>query len=353
MCNVAPVGDWQIQEGSFQHMDEKNNISMTDISRMAGVSVATVSRIINQNGRYSEETERRVRALIEKYHYTPNMTAKGLKTKRSNFVGILVPDITNDFFSCIVQEIQNGLRVHGYMAFVCNTAENEEIERQYMSMLGAVNLSGLIFISGNTCELKNGLHRLPAIYIDRVPMTGSGEVTVIESDNYGGAKLAVQELYDRGCRRIACIRSSKVISTYNSRYSGYRDQLALYGLQADPELDMRVDDISFQAARQAVNELIEQGKCFDGIFCTADWLALGALDALRAHQVAVPDDVKIVGFDDIAMASLGAKPLTTIHQQTDVLGQTAAEEIVKMMQGSPDRKHRVLVDVSLVRRKTT
>lgn len=335
------------------NMDEKNNISMTDISRMAGVSVATVSRIINQNGRYSEETERKVRALIEKYHYTPNMTAKGLKTRRSNFVGILVPDITNDFFSCIVQEIQNGLRVHGYMAFVCNTAENEDIELQYMSMLGAVNLSGLIFISGNTCELKNGLQNLPAIYIDRVPMTGTGEVTVIESDNYGGAKLAVQELYEKGCRRIACIRSSKVISTYNSRYSGYRDQLALYGLQAEPELDMRVGDISFQAARQAVNELLEKQKDFDGIFCTSDWLALGALDALRTHHVQVPDEVKIVGFDDISLASLGAKPLTTVHQKTDVLGQTAAEEIVKMMQGSPDRKHRILVDVSLVRRETT
>ena len=94
------------------------SISMTDISRMAGVSVATVSRVINQNGRYSAETERRVRDIIEKYHYTPNMAAKGLKTRRTNFVGILVPDITNDFFGWIVREIQNGLRIHGYMALV-------------------------------------------------------------------------------------------------------------------------------------------------------------------------------------------------------------------------------------------
>lgn len=334
-------------------IDRDKSISMTDISRMAGVSVATVSRIINQNGRYSAETERRVRDIIEKYHYTPNMAAKGLKTRRTNFVGILVPDITNDFFGWVVREIQNGLRIHGYMAFVCDTDENEEIERQYISMLGAVNPSGMIIISGNTSELGNGLNDLPAIYIDRAPVVGAGDVTVIESDNYGGAKLAVQELYEKGCRRIACIRSARVISTYSSRYSGYRDQLELYGLSADEGLDLRVDEISFQAARQAVEALLDSGAQFDGIFGTADWLALGAVEALKSHGRRVPEDVKVVGFDDISLASLSTTPLTTIRQKTDVLGRTAADEIVKMMQGSPDRKNRILVDVSLIRRETT
>lgn len=329
------------------------SISMTDISRMAGVSVATVSRVINQNGRYSAETERRVRDIIEKYHYTPNMAAKGLKTRRTNFVGILVPDITNDFFGWIVREIQNGLRIHGYMALVCNTGEDEEIERQYLSMLGAVNPSGMILISGNNSELGKGLKHLPAIYIDRAPMTGAGDVTVIESDNYGGAKLAVQELYEKGCRRIACIRSARVISTHSSRYSGYRDQLELYGLSAQNELDFRVDEISFVAARQAMDQFLDSGKRFDGIFCTSDWLALGVVAAMKDHGLKVPEDVKVVGFDDISVASLSTTPLTTIRQKTDVLGRMAAEEIVKMMQGSPDRKHRILVDVSLIRRGTT
>lgn len=334
-------------------MKDKRAVSMTDISRMAGVSVATVSRVINQNGRYSRETEQRVREIIEKYHYTPNMTAKGLKTRHSNFVGILVPDITNEFFGWIVQEIQRSLLEKGYMAFVCNTGEDEAVEQQYMSMLRAVNLSGLIFISGNTRELENGLQELPAVYIDRAPVTGNRDVTVIESDNYGGAKLAVQELYEKGCRRIACLRSAKVISTYNSRYSGYRDQLVLYGLQAEESLDLRVEEISFRTAREAVKKLLDEGERFDGIFCATDWLALGAMAALEDCHVQVPQDVKVVGFDDISVASLNARPLTTIHQKTDVLGRTAAEEVVKMIQGSSDTKSRILVDVSLIRRGTT
>lgn len=333
--------------------EQEKTISMVDISRMAGVSVATVSRIINQKGRYSKETERRVSEIIEKYQYTPNLVAKGLKTQRTNFVGILVPDITNDFFSWIVQEIQNELLKHGYMALVCNTEEDETMEQQYMTMLSAINPAGMIFISGNTDNMENRLRNLPAVYIDRAPMRGAGDVTMIESDNYGGAKLAVQELYEKGCRRIACIHSSKVISTHSSRYSGYRDQLNLYGLETDEVLDLRVNEITFHAAREAVRGLLDKKIAFDGIFCTSDWLALGAVAELDSCNVRVPEDVKIVGFDDILVAGLGAKPLTTIHQKTDVLGKAAAEELVKMMEGSRDMKHRILVDVSLERRKTT
>lgn len=334
-------------------MDANKTISMSDISKMAGVSVATVSRIINQNGRYSAETERKVRAIIEKYNYTPNMAAKGLKTRRSNFVGIIVPDITNEFFAQIIQEIQNGLRTQGYMTFVCNTGEDEMVEQQYISMLGAVNLAGLIFVSGNTRTVENGLQNLPAIYIDRAPEVDNREALVVESDNYGGAKLAVQELVQKGCRRIAFIDSSKVISSYSFRYSGYRDQLMLAGLEAPENLHLRVKEISFHEARRAVEQLLDSGEEFDGIFCASDWLALGAIAALEGRGLGVPEQVKVVGFDDISVAGLIAKPLTTIHQQTDVLGRTAAEEILRLIGGEPIKAQRIQIGVSLVSRKTT
>lgn len=334
-------------------MEKNKIISMSDISRMAGVSVATVSRIINQNGRYSVETERKVREIIEKHQYTPNMAAKGLKTRRSNFVGVIVPDITNEFFAQIVQEIQNGLRSYGYMAFVCNTGEDEAVEQQYMSMLGAVNLAGLIFVSGSTHTVENRLQSLPAIYIDRAPQMVNNDALVIESDNYGGAQLAVQELYEKGCRRIACIHSAKAISTYRFRYRGYCDQLALYGLPDEEALHLKVEEISFHAASQAVGRLLDSGESFDGIFCATDWLALGAVAALETRGRRVPEDVKVVGFDDISVARLTAKPLTTIHQQTEALGRTAADEILRLIEGAPIRSQRIQIGVTLVRRQTT
>lgn len=333
-------------------MEGEKSVSMDDIARMAGVSVATVSRVINQNGRYSSETERKVRSLIEKYGYVPNMAARGLKTRRSNFIGVIVPDITNEFFARIVQAVQNGLRAQGYMALVCNTGEDEAAEEQYLKMLAAADLAGLIFISGSVGAVEKSLRKLPAVYIDRAP-SDSRDALVVESDNYGGACLAVQELYRKGCRRIACMQSAKVISTYSFRYSGYRDQLALYGLPQEEALHLQVDEISFRAAYQAIEGLLDRSVAFDGLFCASDWLALGAMAALEARGVRVPQDVKIVGFDDISVASLTAKPLTTIRQQTDMLGATAAEEILRLIGGAPVRAQRIQISVSLVGRKTT
>jgi len=163
----------------------------------------------------------------------------------------------------------------------------------------------------------------------------------------------VQELYRKGCRRIACMQSAKVISTYSFRYSGYRDQLALYGLPQEEALHLQVDEISFRAAYQAIEGLLDRSVAFDGLFCASDWLALGAMAALEARGVRVPQDVKIVGFDDISVASLTAKPLTTIRQQTDMLGATAAEEILRLIGGAPVRAQRIQISVSLVGRKTT
>lgn len=339
-------------------MEEKTEgkkvLSMTDISRMAGVSVATVSRIINQNGRYSSETEQRVRDIIKKYNYMPNMAAKSLKTRRTNLVGVIVPDITNEFFARIVQEIQNSLREKGYMAFICNTHEDEAVEQEYMDMLSAVNMAGLIFISGRTGTAGKNLYEMPAIYIDRTPEKLDGRnALVIESDNYGGARLAVQELYEKGCRRIACIHSSKIISTHTIRYSGYRDQLTLYGLTPDEELHIKVDEVNFNAARESMLALIDSGVDFDGVFCATDWLALGAVAALEQRGIDVPEKAKVVGFDDISVAELTAKPLTTIHQQMDVLGRTAGEEIVRLIEGVSLKSQRIQIGVSLIRRATT
>jgi len=201
---------------------DEGQISMVDISRMAGVSVATVSWVINQ---------RKVGEIIQKYNYVPNMAAKGLKTKKSNFIGIIVPDITNEFFARIILGIQNNLRTQGYLALVCNTDENEDIEGEYIAMLNVAQMAGMIFFSGHTKLAEKNLQALPAIYIDWQPERFDGNTLIIESDNYGGARIAVQKLYKEGCRNIACIHSSKSISTHKRRYEGCRDQLESYSIQ--------------------------------------------------------------------------------------------------------------------------
>lgn len=340
----------------FFEMEKRSErpVSIVDIAKRAGVSVATVSRVINQKGHYSPETERRVQSLIKECHYSPNMTAKRLRTKAANFIGVIVPDITNEFFANIVQKVQDGLLEHGYLALVCNTGESAEVQKQFLQMLGIVNLAGMIFISDNPDTQEYNIQNLPAVYIDRMPEEADPDRTlVIESDNYGGACMAVRELYRGGCRRIAFMRASQVISTHSFRQSGYFDQMARFGLEVGSDQLIKVDEVSFQAAKKKMLTLLDDELPFDGLFCATDWLAMGAVAALQERGIDVPGQVKVVGFDDISVSSLIATPLTTIHQQVDVLSQTAVTEILRLIRGEGVHAQRIQIDVSLTRRQTT
>lgn len=337
-------------------MEKKSTkpVSIVDIARMADVSVATVSRVLNHKGHYSPETEQRVLKLIEEYHYSPNMTAKRLRTQTANFIGVIVPDITNEFFATIVQQLQEGLLENGYLALVCNTGESAEVQRQFLEMLGIVNMAGMIFISDSPASPQSSLRSLPTIYIDRMPEDADPErALVIESDNYGGARLAVRELYQKGCRRIAFLRAARVISTHSIRQSGYFDQLQRCGLSPQDDLILKVDEVNFQSARQRILDALDQGLSFDGLFCATDWLAMGASSALEDRGIAVPEQIKIVGFDDISVASLTSKPLTTIHQQVEALSQTAVSEMLRLVRGEKIHAQRIQIGVSLVQRQTT
>ena len=334
---------------------EEKGLSILDISRLSGVSIATVSRVINRNGRFSKDTEKRVLDIIEQYHYVPNMTARRLRTKEQNFIAIIIPDITNEFFARISQLLQELLLQKGYLALLCNTAENMDVQRQYLEMLGIVNLAGIIFVSGDaeTSHLC-GLMELPTIYIDRAPQGASLEnALVVESDNYGGAAMAVREMAEKGCRRIAFLRSAQVITTHSFRQSGYLDELSRLGMKADPQLILQVNQVSFEDAKKRVNQLIAQKIEFDGIFCATDYLAVGAMEALKENGIRVPEQVKVVGFDDLSIARLAAQPITTIHQDIEAISQTAAEEMVRIIQGKENSTRRFQIGVSLIRRKTT
>jgi len=329
-------------------------ISMVEISKMAGVSVATVSRVINKNGRYSPETEKRVKDLIKQYGYVPNMAAKGLKTKKSNFVGVFVPDITNEFFASVVLEIQNTLFKKGYLALLCNTNEDLTTEKEYLDMLSAAQIAGLIFVSGNTRIEQENLQLLPTVYIDRQPQHYDGSKhLVIESDNYGGGRIAANALYEAGCRRIACLHFSQSISTHRRRHDGYRDEMFAKNLEYDEALQFGVDEVSYEAAKRKMLCALKKGAMFDGIFCTTDWLALGTIAALEECGLKVPEDVNVVGFDDILPARLASKPLTTVRQQVNVMGRMAAKQLLRIADGEKLDTSRIEIAVSLVTRDTT
>ena len=328
-------------------------LSIKQISELSGVSTATVSRVINHNGRFSKETEERVLSVIEQYKYVPNMVARGLRRNASQIVGIIVPDITNEFFARIVLQIQMKLFEKNFSAVICNTNENEQLEISHLHFLKAQNVSGLIFISGNPSHSQPN-SSFPTVYIDRRPKdVWTKDTIIIESDNVQGGYLAGKALLGQGAKHIATIMDSRMHTAGETRYQGWKDAMDETHATIIPQLQMRVQEVGFNASYERVKSLLESGQTFDALFCGTDWLAMGALAAMHEHGVHVHADVKVIGFDDVSIATFSSKPITTIHQDAERMGELAVELLLKRIDGEKiEQPHRVL-DVTLIQRATT
>ena len=333
-------------------MSGKRMVSIKTISEKTGLSTATVSRVINNSGGFTQETFDRVQKAVQELGYVPNAMARGLRKQSIPLVGIIVPDIINEFFSRIVLYVQLELAARGYSVFICNTDESETNELTYLDTLQGMQISGLVCISGNDAANEHWPN-VPTVYIDRNPQHPAARATIIESDNQSGGWMAAEELVRRGCRRPALLGDIRSLSTSVSRRTGFRSALERAGIPLEDSRILSVKKVDEKHAYDAVSYALQSGNDFDGLFCTTDWMALGALRALRNAHRRVPEEVRVVGFDDISVASYSALPITTIRQDTDEMSRVAVEELVRMMEGEPCLRSRWIIPVSLIRRETT
>lgn len=332
----------------------EKKLAVKDIAALADVSVATVSRVINQNGRFSKETERRVLEVMANYNYIPNQLARGLRTNRTSMVGIVVPDITNEYFANLVLKIQKGLFQAGFMSTICNFDESEEIARQNLIALRAQNISGLVYING-LCPADDPLFEgIPTIFIDREPMEPCPENALfLSSDNFRGGYLAAQALYSSGARQLAVMTERENTYVTRQRLEGFRKFCLEQGLELPEERILVPAQIKFEAARSLVQHTLRQGVEFDGIFCQTDWLASGALVALREAGRQVPGDVRLVGFDNISISFLCQQPFTTVKQDVESMGEFVSHTLTAMIRGDVIEKKHIQFPVELIVRQTT
>lgn len=332
----------------------KPGISIKEISKEAGVSIATVSRVINKKGRYSKETEERVMRIIRENHYEPNLVARGLRVQKMKNVGIIVPDITNEFFVKLVYEIEKCLFAEGYESFLCNTNEDENLERKRTQMMTMQNACGLIFLSGGTPDMSYDSSDLPMVFIDRFPKEVHENFCMISSDNIEGGYIATKELLDQGCKNILLVTSRENISVYTERFEGYIRALMQAGMDVSDIHVTYLSRLHYQDAYDEMNRILDAGEfCYDGVFAEADWLALGCYKALVEHGLRVPEQVKIVGFDDISITAFNAVPITTVRQQVDVIGKLAAEHLLRIINEEEIPEKVIRVPVFLVPREST
>lgn len=330
---------------------KSENKSIKEIARLAGTSVATVSRVINQNGRFSKETEKRVREVIEKYNYRPNELARSLRIDKAQVVGVIVPDITHEFFSCIAREIEIDLLKQGYMAVICDTNESVELEKQYIETLKAMRVGGIIYVSGD--QKVEPIKDIPAVYVDRKPeFVGQEQGSCfIGSDNYQGGYLAAERLIRAGRKRIAIVLHAKTIATQDRRLNGYRQALYDNGIPFFEKLVYKVENVGMEQGYQVSKKIWEDPERADGIFYSSDILAIGALQYFHEQKVKIPAEVSIIGIDDIPLSARVTPALTTVRQDYLKFGSLAASSIIKMMKGDQEKRTYIL-GMELIERET-
>jgi len=326
-----------------------------DVARRADVSVATVSRVINHPGKVTEKTRQKVNTAMEACGYVYNALAMGLSTKRSRTIGIVIPNIINPIFSESTRGIQDYASEKGYHVILVNTDYLYEKEKRLVNLLREKQVEGLVLTTNKPGgEVVHGLIKdeFPFVLIYSHPKHPG--VAFVGVDNIQGGFRATELLISLKHRRIGMIALDFSLSDRSyQRWLGYRRSLKKNGLPYDPGLVVQTE-YAFEKGEKAVELLMGLPHPPTAIFCSNDILALGAMKGFKEIGKRIPEEISIVGFDDIAFSKFVAPPLTSIHQPAYEMGWKATEILFELLSKIPVQasRHRILLDTELAVRQS-
>jgi LacI family transcriptional regulator, galactose operon repressor len=320
------------------------NVTIKDVARHAGVSPMTVSRVINGSERVSPETRRRVEEAIAQLGYVPSRLARGLIRRKTGTLALIVPDVANPFFTLIVRGAEDVARRAGYRMLLCDTRSDLALEREVIEEMIAHRVEG-IAIAPVSDRSRNHLLRLHEFGVDFVLIdrTVPGiDCDVVVGDNAGGARRLVEHVISLGHTRIGFIVESDEVSTARDRHRGYVDALQGAGLPVARELIVR-STVDPEGGRNGMRQLLELEGPPTAVFTVNNLVALGAIEAVRAADLEVPDDIALVCFDDIEYASRLYPFLTVMAQPAETLGSLGTQLLLDRIAGRAPERPRVVV----------
>lgn len=326
--------------------------TIRDVAKAAGVSVATVSRVLNQNGYVRGETEKRVREAIEQLHFETNEVARGLANKKTNTIALILPNISNPFFAEIARAIEDRARSYNYTVIFCNSDLEGVKEISYLEIIKRRYIDGVIFASNmvgkDTINYLNK-NKIERVVLDRtLPNDNS---TTITSNNYEGALVAMKHLLDAGCQKIAHIHGPKNLKTSMDRQRGYEETVKSYEW-FEPSL-LVPGDFTMSGGTRAIAELFEKHPDVDGIFAGNDLMAIGAVKGLLQRGMKIPDDIVVCGFDGIELTTMIEPEITTVAQPIYQMGALAVDALMRRMSGAEEQGKLYELDTRLIERKST
>lgn len=319
--------------------------TIKDVAKKANVSVATVSRVINQKGYVNEETRLLVETAIKDLNYIPNELARSLFNKHSKLIGVLVPHFDTQFYAELIEGIENQAMKLGYKIMLSNTQDDAKREKDYIHIYSQYNIDGIIVASNahNVDQLIKS--DLPIVTVDHIL---SENIPSITSNNILGGIIAAQKLISGGSRYILELRGPSFLLTVSERSLGFRQVLVQNNIPyISYDGDLLNPDID------AITKIIESHPEIDGIFATSDFLAIHAENIINKMGKKIPEDIQIVGFDNIVYTTLVSPTITTIEQPIRRMGELALETLVKLLNEETISEFHSVLDVKLIEREST
>jgi DNA-binding LacI/PurR family transcriptional regulator len=332
-----------------QDLARTNQVTVKDVAARAGVSTATVSRVLSGKGGVSQKLEQRVRQAIKELDYLPNLAARRLRERRAKIIGVLVSDIQIPFFASIVVGIEKILQDAGYLLLLGNTNDNLSDEQKHIGKFLGEDVTGVIFAPANSGDTSN-YDRLQKsgvalVSIDRRP--GELQVDTVEVENVAASRQAVQHLIQEGHRHIALISGPERISTAADRRAGYEMALQSAGLPVDPDL-IQPGEYREEGGYRAMKALMESPKPPSAVLIANNTMALGALKYLNERNLDIPADVALVAYDDMPWASSLRPPLTVIAQPVDEIGTMAANLMLERIRNPNSSIKHITLEARLI-----
>jgi LacI family transcriptional regulator len=331
-------------------------VTIRDVARLAGVSIATVSQALSGHRPVNQETAARVLTAVTQLGYRPNRVAASMVTGTTGTLGLVVPDIANPFFASLVKAVESAAIAWGHTTIACSSERNKELQERYLDLLLDRQVDALLYV-GDYRRVLPRLERIAGrgtsiVLLDRIG-TGPPPFRSVSTDHVAGGALVANHLLDLGHRRIGVIAGPRRESTSGARLRGFRAALAKRGVALSADAIYHARDFTLEEGAEAVERLLATDPRITALFCENDLIALGTIRVAHKRGFDVPRDVSIVGFDDIFVSSLVTPALTTVRQPIAQLGSAAVDMAVRLRDATLPAPENIVLPVQLIVRESS
>lgn len=323
--------------------------TIVDVAGLAGVTPTTVSRVINNRGYISEKTKKRVHEAMDELGYQPNEIARSLTKQKSNTIGVIVPHISHPYFAKLISNLENEAAKKDYKIILCNSKEKAEKEKQYLDMCKSNRVAGIIICSGNVESNKINTGGIPVVLLEKNFEEGK---LGIQCDNYQGGKLATEHLIECGCKKI--LHLSGVIDEEmpaDNREKAFIDVCSKNEIEyfiKKYDIDTYNQMNYYDYIKAALNEI----EGVDGIFASSDLIAAQVIQVCNEIKIRIPEDIKLVGFDDVDISQLTTPRITTVHQPIKEMARLSIE-LIDAKYNNIEVNEKTILPIKLIIREST